>query len=75
MKRSRPGQLQNCHLWAAGGGHGQRVTAGGEIVAAGGGVGGDGGQGSSVDYHGVAAQLEGRQQLRRFVRSWKGDER
>ena len=71
MQRSRAGKLQNCQLRTSGGGDGDCLAPGGETVGAGGQVRGGGGQGGGVgvDYDDGAAQLEGRQQLGRLVRS------
>ena len=62
--------MQNCELRTARGA--DSVTGVRESVVTGdqvGGAGGDGVQGGDVDYDGVVAELEGRQQLGRIVRS------
>ena len=65
VRKSRTGKLEDCD-WRTARGE-DCVTGEGDIVGTGGQVGGDGGQGGNVDNNGVGAELEGRQQLRRFV--------
>ena len=59
--------MENCELRTARGA--DSVTGVRESVVTGDQVGGGGVQGGDVDYDGVVAELEGRQQLGRIVRS------